>query len=73
MYSRSAAANARAAALEGAGVPAVDRVQPFLAGEKSLNGVKSRRIAAVDRHPFIPIAQVGGAEFVTAHRSDLIP
>ena len=48
---------------------AVDRIQPFLSGEKSLNPVKPRRIAAVDRHPLIPIAPVGGAEFVTAHRT----
>jgi len=32
---------------------AVDRMQPFLSGEKSLNR-KPRRIAAVDRHPLIP-------------------
>jgi len=50
---------------------AVDRMQPFLSGEKSLNR-KPRRIAAVDRHPLIPIPPAGGAEFVTAHGSDLI-
>jgi len=52
---------------------AVDRMEPFLSGQKSLNRVKPRRIAAVDRHPLIPIAPIGGAEFVTAHRSDLDP
>jgi hypothetical protein len=52
---------------------AVDGIQPFLSGQKSLNRVKPRRIAAVDRHPLIPIAAVGGAEFVTVHRPDLIP
>jgi hypothetical protein len=52
---------------------AVDRMQPFLSGEKSLNRVKPRRIAAMDRYSLIPTPPVGGAEFVTAHRSDLIP
>ena len=51
---------------------AIDRMQPLLSGEKALNRVKPRRIAAVDRHSLIPIAPVGGTEFVTAHRSDLI-
>ena len=37
---------------------AVDRMQPFLSGEKSVNRVKPRHIAAVDRHPLIPIAPV---------------
>ena len=52
---------------------AVDRVQSFFSGEKSLNRAKPRRIAAVDHDSLIPIAPVGGAECVTAHLSDLIP
>ena len=46
---------------------AVDRMQPFLSGEKTLNRVKPRRIATVDHDSFIPLAPVGDAEFVTAH------
>jgi hypothetical protein len=50
--------------------PAVDRVEPFFSGEKSLDRIKARRVAAVDRHPLVPVAPVGCAKFVLPHRSD---
>jgi len=37
---------------------AVDRMQSFLSGEKSLNRVKPRRIAAMDRHSLIPMRRL---------------
>jgi hypothetical protein len=40
----------------------LDRVQRFPAGEKPLDRIKPAAVAAVDRHPFVPVAPVGGEE-----------
>src|SRR5204862_7180091 len=51
---------------------ALDRVQLLLAGEKPLDRVEPAAIAAVDGHPLVPIAPVGGDEFnaTAGHREN---
>src|SRR6266851_3902388 len=46
---------------------ALDRMQLLVAGEKPLDRVKPGAVAPVDRHPLVPVAQVGGQEFIAWH------
>src|SRR5713101_2692555 len=45
----------------------LDRMQPLVAGEKALDRVKPGAVAPMDRHPLVPIALVGGQEFIAWH------
>jgi len=45
----------------------LDRMQPLFAGEEPLDRVKSGAVAPMDRHPLVPIAPVGGQEFIAWH------
>ena len=44
-----------------------DRKQALFAGEKPLDCIKPGAVAPMDRHPLVPIAPIGGKEFIAWH------